>query len=74
MDVFSPISSLFTPALSQQEAAVLRVTIQFQVEVPGRVPEIIGCEMQIDLAAPPPLFMWPSALPIGEKAFSPFFI
>jgi hypothetical protein len=72
MDVLSPISLLFTPALSQQEPAVLRITLQFKVEVPGRVSEIIGCETQIDLAAPP-LFMWPSTLPVGEKAFSPFF-
>lgn len=72
MDVFSPIPSLFTPALSQQEPAVLRITLKFKVEVPGRVSEIIGCETQIDLAASP-LFMWPSSLTVGGR-FSSFFI
>lgn len=67
-----PHSPLFTPALSQQEPAALRITLQFKVEVPGRTPGIIGCEMQIHLAASP-LFTWPSSLPVGEKYFSVVF-
>lgn len=68
-DVFSPSSPLLTPALSQQKPTVLRITLQIKVEVPGRALEIIGCETQIDLAALP-LFIWPSALPVGERVFS----
>lgn len=68
-DVFSPSSPLLTPALSQQKPTVLRITLQIKVEVPGRALEMIGCETQIDLAALP-LFIWPSALPVGERVFS----
>lgn len=69
LEVFSPSSPLLTPALSQQKPTVLRITLQIKVEVPGRALKIIGCETQLDLAALP-LFIWPPALPIGERVFS----
>lgn len=66
LEVFIPSSQLLTPALSQQKPMVLRITLQIKVEVPERALEIIGCEMQIDLAALP-LFIWPLTLPVGER-------